>query len=348
MLMTAPAPLAFPGSRTLAAWWRQLAPRQPQTLWVGHLLLHHLEALIERTEDIRPEPIDGFVLKLLGLFPGASLERLDQSLHMGPQLLGQALRGLARNGLVAQQGSGWSLTALGQQARTQGEYPRTVQERRSFYFLEGEAGRAAHVLRLHKPPTEPWQTSGEWSFDPKLLEAAVAQPESWKQAHGFPLDVQKVVPQMPAPRQLRNWQRVILDRPERLLVALSVVGEGEGLLGFAIRQEGWALGPEPVLSLGSVWREVFPELLEPVPESEWRHAWHEWCQQRGLAEGAAEVPALVGEGPLLKVTATPRLWERLRALRSDALRDEAWLLVGAGRIRRAVLLKISDAEARPA
>src|SRR5262249_52639589 len=67
-LMNASAPLAFPGSRALAGWWRHLAPREPRALWVGHLLLHHLEVLVERTEQRRPDPVAGFVLKVLELF----------------------------------------------------------------------------------------------------------------------------------------------------------------------------------------------------------------------------------------------------------------------------------------
>lgn len=47
--MTAVAPLTFPGTRALAGWWRLLAPRQPRAMWVAHLLLHRIEALVRQT-----------------------------------------------------------------------------------------------------------------------------------------------------------------------------------------------------------------------------------------------------------------------------------------------------------
>src|SRR5262249_35580821 len=38
--------LAYPGSRSLAGWWRQLAPLHPRAVWLAHLLLHRVEALV--------------------------------------------------------------------------------------------------------------------------------------------------------------------------------------------------------------------------------------------------------------------------------------------------------------
>ena len=60
--MTSAASLAFPGSRTLAGWWRQLASLAPQAFAVGHLFLHRLEAPVY---FLKLRKIDRFALLVL-------------------------------------------------------------------------------------------------------------------------------------------------------------------------------------------------------------------------------------------------------------------------------------------
>ena len=55
-------PLPFPGSRTVAAWWRELAPHRPLRLWLSHLLIHRVEAQVE---VLRPYPLGGLRLEVL-------------------------------------------------------------------------------------------------------------------------------------------------------------------------------------------------------------------------------------------------------------------------------------------
>src|SRR5262245_57747564 len=124
--MTPASSLAFPGSRKLAGWWRLLAPYQPQALWVGHLLFHHVEALVRLTQFGPADAFNLFLLRAVALvdaetgatLAGASLDRLDDRLGLGRPVLRQALRGLEAEGLIwpiPARGS-WSLTDLGRQA----------------------------------------------------------------------------------------------------------------------------------------------------------------------------------------------------------------------------------------
>jgi hypothetical protein len=118
--MTAGFPLIFPGSRSLAGWWRQLAPFHPQALWAGHILLHRVEALAVLHLLYRPDPIFLFLLRALGVIERGSLEDLDQRLHLGLPLLHQLLRQLQSEKLVDRDEDGtWSLTVLGRQGLAQ-------------------------------------------------------------------------------------------------------------------------------------------------------------------------------------------------------------------------------------
>jgi hypothetical protein len=358
--------LAFPGSRKLAGWWRQLAPLKPQSLWVGHLLLHHVEALVRFA---LPCSLDGFTLFLLRALaleegepvsPGAegrgSLSRLESRLHVGRPVLRQALEELEREGLV-QTGAEErrTLTAQGHEALRQRAYPRAEHERRAFHFLdrrEGprDAASSFYFLSLRNATGIVWPEVEGMDFDARVLQTCIGQPLEWKKQHGFPLDVQEIVgtevsrataedgPRIRAgPPQPEVWRRVIIDRPLQILALLCLApglqGE-EQVLGWPIRQDGWALQTgEPLFTLGAGWPEVFPELGDDVGPPGWQQAWREWSEQRGLP--AAEVRACLLErvGTRLRVRAPARLVERLRATRSDALRGEAWLLAGEDRIR---------------
>src|SRR5438105_3566534 len=98
--MTAVSPLVFPGSRSLASWWKQLAPFQPLALWTGHLLLHRVEALATVHLLSPLDRIFLFVLRALGLAGKSSLQDLDQRLHLGIAVLRQLLRHLENEQLV--------------------------------------------------------------------------------------------------------------------------------------------------------------------------------------------------------------------------------------------------------
>jgi hypothetical protein len=355
-----PAP-AFPGSRVLAGWWRQLAPSRPGGVWVGHLALHRVEALVELTRPRRPDPVALFVLDALRLehgrqsqgLPGSPAEmtrRLDARLHLGPPLVRQVLRQLQTEGLVLEDGlRGWALTPLGEQALERGEYPHSTQERRNFHFVQPRTNTpkaAPHYLNLNSHSNAPTPVSEAWEFDPAALRSCVTRAAEWKERYGFPPEVSAVLG--PAPRaEVAAWQQVIVDRPERLLaVMVRVAGEGgpDRLLGFAARPEGWALQADaPAFVVEERWDELFPELSAGPPPAAWREVWLGWCQPRGIPAAEAAACALELRNETLLVRAPAKLIDRLRAARSDAIKGEAWLLAGEGPIRRAAVIELSEA-----
>ena len=104
------------------------------------------------------------------------------------------------------------------------------------------------------------------------------------------------------------------------------------------------LPTDPVFSLGADWQTVLPELTDEPALDLWRQAWRTWCQPRGLPATETETCRLDRQGHRLKVGSPPRLAERLRSSRSDALKGEAWLMAGEGRVRTASLIEIVEAE----
>ena len=360
--MTAGSPLVFPGGRVVAGWWRQLAPARPRALWVGHLLLHRVEALVEVTRAAGLDRFSRLLLRALTLTPNQTVPDLDTRLHLGPQVLGRVLHQLQAEGLAeAGAGGGWASTDLARLALEQGHYLRTGHERHVFHFLDrhGEAGGPPPLLPLRLPAGTPWPAPEGWSFDPSWLDACMRQPEEWKRERGFPVEARRVLsqdqvnggpgPPQPVGEEAPAWQRVILDRPEHLLALLALVeeeGRGEQLLGFAVRQEGWVLqAAAPTFTLGPDWRYLFPQLIEELSLDAWRQAWRVWCQPRGLPAAEVEACTLERQDYRLRVVAPRRLVERLRAARSDALKGEAWLLAGTGSLRSLALLELIEAVA---
>jgi hypothetical protein len=356
----APAP-AFPGSRVLAGWWRQLTPYRPQEIWVGHLGLHRVEALVELTHPCRPDPFTLLVLGAVRLghardqtggtagLAGEALRQLDERLHLGPALLRQILRGLRAEGLAAENGAGgWALTPLGEQALERGEYPRRTQERRSFHFVQPRdngPGAGPHYLNLNSHRDAPAPVNEPWEFDPAALQASLTRAAEWKARYGFPAEVSSVLGPVPG-TAVTAWQQVIVDRPERLLTVLARVagsGAAERLLGFAARQEGWVLqAGAPAFAIEGRWDELFPEVTAGLPPEAWRRAWRSWCEPRSLPEAEVAACAVEPRGERLAIRAPARLVERLRAARSDAVKGEAWLLAGEGPLRRASRIELVE------
>ncbi len=132
------------------------------------------------------------------------------------------------------------------------------------------------------------------------------------------------------------WERVIVDRPERVLIALALAAD-QTLLGFAAEADGWKLHFEaPVLRLSESARDALTDLA--VPSTAWEESWRLWCRQRHLPQSDAEACRLRCDGIHLEVHAPEAFVERLRTAKSDLLHEESGLLAGDGYLRAAAQL----------
>jgi hypothetical protein len=355
--------LPFPGGRALAGWWRQLAPFRPEAIWIGHLFLHRVEALCRLRRAQRPDPFALLVLRALSLGPPGSanshgqeqLRWLDDRLHLGRQALLQVVRGLVHEGLAHSDAPGhWIVAEPGQQALAQGEVVHESWERQTYYFAEpGPDGgdRPPVFLPLCPSVAEPWTPADPWRFDAAVLRDCVARPAEWKRQWHFPPEVDAVVsPGDADPAPADAWQRVLVDHPEHLAVAVirSAAEADRPFLGFAVKQEGWVLPTgQPVFAVGGALAEALPELRPLTDPEAWRPAWRQWCRQRSFPPAEADAAELEPAGAVLRVRLPGRLLERLRAARSDALKGEAWLLAGDGSLRAAARLEVHEPASQP-
>jgi hypothetical protein len=363
--MTGVSSLAFPGSRTLANWWRQLAPYQPEAIWTGYLFLHRVEAKVALLESQPLDRLSHLFLQAVdletkcasatppsppcegGAWGGRDLcEALQDRLRLGTAVIRQMLRTLAGHDLLrAQDGGPWTLTDLGRYALAHQCFALPHQERRSFPFVErfDAAGRRVsppHFLGVAETAGVPWEAAEAAVFDVQMLRACPGQPPEWKARFGFPLEVQAVL----GPSDNGSWQEVVVDRPERVLAVLVEGKKGSDeprLLGFPARPDGWVLeSREPILNLPAAARSFAPELAdEPSPET-WRQAWQAWCQIRQLPQADVAACQLTHAGARLRVAASQRLEQRLQTARSDIFKGDAWVLAGEGYLRPAVCLEL--------
>lgn len=338
--MRSSAPLDYPGGRHVAAWWKQLTSLRPCALWVAHLLVHRVDALVRGTRLVGLDSFTRLVLE--ALVPGLTTGGLAARLGVGSPVAGRLLRQLQTDDLLRVDADGrWVLTAQAQQALDQGGYTRPGYERRTFAFVENETGRPPHFLNFLASTGTPAPAGPDWTFDVDHLRDCVRNSADWKARYGFPLDVDEVA-DSPAPAG-PPWQAVILDRPAFLPAALVLTpaDPGERLLGYALEPAGWALhARQAVCAVEAGWQEVFPDLAAgPAPE-QWHEAWRAWCQRRGLPAVEADASILERHEHRVRVRVPARLLDRLRAGRSEALKGEAWLLAGTGRVRQAAQVEV--------
>ena len=344
------ASLAFPGSRTLAGWWRQLQPLQPQALGVGYAHIHRVEAQVRLRRCRRIDPLSLLLLQALSL-EGHQLAGVQQRLQLPTPLLHGLYQKLADEGWILPSGEAgapdWQLSAEGEQALSQQEIPTVSFERHAFPFLEridaeGKRQGAPHFVPLVEGPADPWSPSADERFVPAWLQEAVTQPADWKQAFGFPTEVAELL--------LRDdkgsdngdgWRRVLLDRPERVL--LAYIATADEWLAFAAKSDGYVLDDrQPALRLPLAARSLWPDLEAGPSQAALEDAWRLWCRQRNLPEADSRACTLTYRHARLEIDAPDSLTQRLRDARSDIFKGEAWLLLGAGHSRCAVGLHLSE------
>jgi hypothetical protein len=357
--MTVPVAFSFPGSRVLAGWWKDLEVYHPQSLSVAHVVLHRVEASVRATTVLTLDRLRSLLIRFLTLAtpPGAG-ESLDALSLKTPFLVGM-LQGLARDGLILRGEDGtWRPTPAGVRAAADGKYEHAQEKRRAFAFLTTLDGGTPHfVILLESPEVAGSIPAVEPGFDPAEYHACFTRTLEWKRRHGFPENVTATASfaggtegTSSAPS---DWRRVLVDHASQAVMALvqTLDAKGmKGMLGFWIDPRGWILHcARPAFKWRDGWSEVFPGLRDEIPAAAWRKTWNEWCHQRGLPVADVERCSLIAQDHRLIVSASRRLINRLKALRSDALKGEAWLLAGEGAARRAALLEVieADQEGRP-
>ena len=245
----------------------------------------------------------------------------------------------------------FSLTALGQAALEKGQYPKLLWQRREFVFGEqllpdGQRLQPPHFVPLTGGSGAAWQPDKGTRFDLAWLRQCPAQPGAWKERFGFPGDVQSIAD--PAANEAHGsppaWQRVSVDRPERLLIALIAVGpgpQGERLLAFSARQEGWELrGDRLIMDLPGPARLGSPALCPATDAAPWTRIWQAWCRTRNLPAAEVQECVLKPNGYRLTIHVPDSLHRRLATAKSDLLTGNSWLLSDEGYIRSAVQVQV--------
>jgi hypothetical protein len=340
--------LIFPGSKTLAGWWRQLAGHHPQALWVAYAFLHRIDAAVTVLRDQPVEPLNLLTLQAMALEcaggnhqAGVTLTDLQARLSLPPPILQRVLIGMENVGLVARASvNAWQTSAAGQQALRLKQTPVRVRERRVFPFVErmDASGQraAAHYLPIDECVHVGWQVDEAHRFEGRWLAEAIGQDAAWKQSFGFP---EGVLAWTAEPSE--DGSHVLIDRPERVLLVMIWAGAAKELLGFAVKVDGWTLFDRtPVLRLPAAAHEIWPETMAEPPVTLWQETWRDWCRQRQMPVNEVESCSLVYHAPRLEVNAPSRLVQRLQAVKSDLFKGEAWILVGEGYTRIAAQLNM--------
>lgn len=352
--MTLPRPAAFPGGRVLAGWWKQLSNWRPQALWIGSISLERVEAFCQIHHVLPLTPLDGTVLSSLNAESPVETALLDKSWGLGTALLDRLLGRLAGQGTVARSGRGWTLTEKGVRARRDRAMPSLRAERRAFWFLADLQDPQTRTFVV--PSTTAFFQSVESNqIDGRSLEAlrgCARKDAEWKKSRGFPLDVESVlVPEGRGPSSGRaDWERIVVVHPYRVQAALISYVRSSGNLGvaaFPYQEHGWTLAPTPVFDLAVGWEEVFSRLPLTPGDDELANTWQRWLAQRGMSGPVVERYRLERQGARIFVLPPNDAPDVLGGPRSDLTRGEAWLILGEGGLRRAVLLE-SEPAARPA
>ncbi|MSU77547.1 MAG: hypothetical protein EXS16_05545 [Gemmataceae bacterium] len=338
------ASLISPGSKTLAGWWRQLATLKPRGLWTGYAYIHRIEAPVE---VVRSQPIDPFVLLILQALDVAPGDEIDRWLGLPAPILAGILQGIQHDGLIDRADlNRWTISESGRMALKNCSVPIRLTERQRLPFIErldnsGNRAEPPIFLPIAECPHTNWLVDEVHRFDPAVLHACVGQPCDWKEANGFPREIERLA----CDAVDAVWQHVIVDRAERVM--LTLLTTADEFLGFGVKADGWQLNElAPVLRLPlAALRNMSDLVIEPA-ETAWRDAWRVWSKQRNLPANEVEACVVTFASPRVEILAPPRLVQRLQAANSDLLKGEGWLIVGEGFIRAAAPMVLKTGEGK--
>jgi hypothetical protein len=357
--MTSASSLAFPGSRTLANWWRQLAPFEPQALGVGYLFLHRLEAPASWLQQQALDPLLLLVLRAFALEQDGSdtaevtCRGLNTRLRLDMPIVRRLVQALADLQLVtaashlAGVGSSWTFTEQGRETLRTGHTWSRPWKRGMFSFVErleptGRRREAPHYLQILDAPSSAWVVQEGAAFEVARLRACVDESPEWKRTFGFPGELAAFPAFEPRTGTALAWEHVVVDRTERLLVVLfQGPRPAEELFGFGVRPEGWVLhAAEPVIHLPAGARAAFSELDRSLSLHDWQRAWESWCQMRAVPAADATECALSLVDERLRIAAPERLIRFLQSANNDIFKGETWILAGEGYVRQAARLDL--------
>lgn len=315
-------------------------------MWIGHLLMHHVEASVRVLQAEVLEPISAAVLRALRVFGPATSSGLDRPLGLGTSFVQRLLAGLAADSLADQVSPDtWRITPKGEETVQSGFGVRTVDQRRVFHFLHAHCQQAGNFLPLAQCHGVPCPMSGTWTFSASLLRECIEQSSEWKRQHQFPEDVQALLAFGEGNPENQHWHHVILDSAERISVGLALIHPPHTdpqWWAYALDPVRWTrTHNDPVFKLDTVTTsETFGDLFHGPEDHAWDMAWRTWCETFGISAERAAAFEVVQRDTTFQVQVPQQTLEYLRCLGLEAIDRQRWLLVGGGLLRRAVNLEL--------
>lgn len=350
--MTSASSLPLPSSRTLAGWWKQMTTLAPQRWWFGELYVHCVEAAVQVRQVAPLPPLTQAILHLLSVSPSeeSSLREIEESLRFPGPLLHQYLRQLGQAGMLDGVPSNrWRLTESGRQAMAARTSESTFCRRQLFSFIErrdpnGTRSAAPFFAPLRATPTpRTGPPTVNFDFDIAWLDECIRQDSAWKEARGFPSDVERLLTfesNNGRETSLPTWQKVAVDRLEEItLVLTQPTAEPDMILGFFVTPSTWSLDLKSPIVRRRI--DATPSLHEEPSAQTCRDAWLAWAKLRNLPTQDVEACELSLEDAVLHVRGPRRLLDSLRQTKSDLVRGEAWVLLGDSFMRQAARLDLT-------
>jgi len=285
------------------------------TISLVRCYFHAVEACVavKRLEKIDEFHI--FVLKATQLLQEPDVEQLNGLLHIGRQIIQQAVLKLVTGGLLSEEKDGcFQITSAGISAISTGQVETTEYKRRLFHFIHNsnEFLQIRDLRGRNLYDLERCETPDNWNFNPQLLEKCITKSDQWKKDRGFPTDVVQVVTKKPTKSEVSSAAEVNNDgqqvnnditeliSEERLLVIDKAQGANCAIVikfekdepaeltaypispkGFLQRTEGDCLfslnGNETIL-------QVFPAVAAVPSSQQLKQAWQTLVETYELAD----------------------------------------------------------------
>lgn len=177
--------------------WSQLSQCDGEfVIFLGRFHIHTIEAPVAVKKQERMDEIEYFILRAINILDSADIEKINNVLHIGRQILRQIITKLIKNNLIQAHTDGtFDVTFLGKKVLDTGEMILLKNDRRIFHFIdankefipmENAANKFLVNLACH-------ETEVDWNFDIECLRDCIDANEHWKRRRKFPMDVHEII-----------------------------------------------------------------------------------------------------------------------------------------------------------
>ncbi len=197
-------------------------------VFLKRIHVHTIEACVEVSVYEDMDEFEYFVLKTIEILEVADIQKVNDFLHIGRQIIRQITDKLVLNNLLTESKDGhFEITELGKTVFVTGRMIKLERRRCIFHFVDGsnEFIKICGHRNMFLVDLDNYEITADWRFDIECLHKCIAQSSDWKQQRQFPTNIHYLISPVhedASPEEPEGPSPIVIDKAQVTNCALVV------------------------------------------------------------------------------------------------------------------------------